>query len=222
MLMPVAQKLKQARLAQGLSLSSLARASGLSKGFLSQVESGDANPSLASLQRLASALSMTMGELLSDQATAHSGSTRGRARLIRRVPGERARSSVTQVGAAGTGIAYVAYLEPSAHLESGELAEGRDAYLMVLSGDVRFSQAGEVFVLAEGDSLSFPLSERYLLTTTGRKSSLLLVFSSAADLPRIVEPPVRLDFRPAEKSAHTEGPLRLVAMRAARSAGRGR
>ena len=223
--MPVAQKLKQARLGRGLSLTRLAAASGLSKGFLSQVESGATNPSLASLERLAAALSLSVSELLSDAVAESGAGSPYSARLVRRAPGEFGRSNVAQVGTTSQGVAYVAHLGPAAHLEPANLSKG-DAYLMVLSGEVKFTQLGTALSVAEGDSLSFPLSEQYLLIPqTGRRASLLLVLPSERALPRVVEAPVKLDLSPArfaEKSSRGEGPLRLVEMRAARSSGRGR
>ena len=47
--MTLGERIHEARLAQRLTVAGLAGASGLTKGFISQVESGRSNPSIASL-----------------------------------------------------------------------------------------------------------------------------------------------------------------------------
>jgi transcriptional regulator with XRE-family HTH domain len=225
-LMTLGERLKQARLARNMSLAALARLSGLSKGFLSQVETGAANPSLASLQRLVTALSISLSDLVATEA-ARTQAAAGRPRLVRRVQPELDRSSLTQTGAGSHGLVYVAHLLPGGFLESATPPGGEDAYLMVISGEVQFSQPGTSLRLGQGDSLTFPLSQHYRLASqSGLRASLLLIVRSARDLPRLVDMPLveRLPVRrEGELSvAAFQGPLRLVAMRAARRADGGR
>jgi XRE family transcriptional regulator, regulator of sulfur utilization len=54
--------LRQLRTAKQLSLRSLAERTGFSASFLSQVENGQASPSIASMERIAAALGVTMGQ----------------------------------------------------------------------------------------------------------------------------------------------------------------
>lgn len=225
--MTLGERLKQARLARNLSLTALARTSGLSKGFLSQVESGATNPSLRSLQSLAQALSLSVSDLVATEALPPTSTESPRLRLVRRMHAERARSELRPIGATSQGAVYVAHLLPGSALESSAASGSADAYLMVLSGEVDFSQPGTALALGEGDSLSFPLAPGYRLTGHKRfRSSLLLVLGSARDLPRIVEGAYReAGMAPqADRVAGVDfqGPLRLVAMRAARTAERGR
>jgi hypothetical protein len=98
---------------------------------------------------------------------------------------------------------------------------------MVLTGEVEFRQAGSSLNLSEGDSLTFSLSQGYRLAGHRRfRSSLLLMLKSERDLPHLAEAPFRevADFATEAPAARSEfqGPLRLVAMRAARTAERGR
>ncbi|MDW7709895.1 MAG: cupin domain-containing protein [Deferrisomatales bacterium] len=57
------QKLKSARLARGYSLEELARRTGFSKSFLSQIENGKNSPSIASLKTITQVLGVSIGEL---------------------------------------------------------------------------------------------------------------------------------------------------------------
>jgi transcriptional regulator with XRE-family HTH domain len=54
--MQLGRKIRDLRLRRGLTVQQLAEATGLSKGFISQVENSRTSPSLATLQDLARAL----------------------------------------------------------------------------------------------------------------------------------------------------------------------
>lgn len=60
----VAGNVRRLRLGRGMSLRDLAEATGSSKGLLSQVERGVANPTLGVLTRIADALDVTLHELV--------------------------------------------------------------------------------------------------------------------------------------------------------------
>src|SRR5438445_6378756 len=61
----VGATLQKLRLQRGLTLEDLSRAAGVSKSMLSQIEREKANPTIAVAWRLANALGIGMGELLS-------------------------------------------------------------------------------------------------------------------------------------------------------------
>ena len=57
------KRLRQERKSQGLSLEDLARRTGFSKSFLSQIENARNSPSIASLKRITEALGVSIGSL---------------------------------------------------------------------------------------------------------------------------------------------------------------
>lgn len=59
----IGPKLRATRLAQGLTIDQLARASGLNKGFISRVERDATSPSVATLLALCQVLSLPIGAL---------------------------------------------------------------------------------------------------------------------------------------------------------------
>jgi mannose-6-phosphate isomerase-like protein (cupin superfamily) len=147
--------------------------------------------------------------------------------LVRRVQPERDRSSLTQTGAGADRAVYMAHLLPGGSLEAAASHGGSDAFVMVVSGEVQFSQPGTSLRLVEGDSLTFALAPYYRLAALGGAvASLILVVRSSRDVPRLVETPfgesVRARSQRVVAGTEAHGPLRLVAMRAARTAGRGR
>jgi transcriptional regulator with XRE-family HTH domain len=227
MLMTLGERLKQARLARNISLTALARLSGLSKGFLSQVETGSTNPSLGSLQRLAQALSLSISDLVATEATRPGVGATSRPRQVSQIQPPSDKSSLTQVSSNSLGVVYMVHLLPGSYLEAAAGTSSDDAYLMVLSGEAHFVQPGTSLKLADGDSLTFSLSQPYRLSAHIRsRVSLLLMVQSARELPQVVDVPFRERLRVQSEGravrAEFQGPLRLVAMRAARVAERGR
>jgi XRE family transcriptional regulator, regulator of sulfur utilization len=64
----IARAVRAQRLAQGMSLGDLARASGLSKTILARIERAEGNPSVETLWRLSSALGLPLGTLMAQEA----------------------------------------------------------------------------------------------------------------------------------------------------------
>lgn len=58
----IGQRLRQVRLAHGLSQRALAKRAGVANATISQIESGDANPSVGALKRILDGLDMDMGQ----------------------------------------------------------------------------------------------------------------------------------------------------------------
>lgn len=60
------KKIKDIRLSKGVSLRDLAKHTGLTRSFLSQVERGKTNPSIASLERIAHALNIHLSHFFKE------------------------------------------------------------------------------------------------------------------------------------------------------------
>src|SRR5258705_9980326 len=65
--MQLGKKIRDLRLRRGLTVQQLAEATGLSKGFISQVENNRTSPSLATLQDLARALETSVAYLVVEE-----------------------------------------------------------------------------------------------------------------------------------------------------------
>jgi transcriptional regulator with XRE-family HTH domain len=152
----IGPRLREARRRQGLSLSGLAERSGLTKGFLSQVERDLTSPSVGTLLRLCQALELPVGHLFDG---AHTPIVRS---------GER-----TPIGFGGTAVSEFRLTpaeESRVMLILSEIApgggSGDDPYSLgsdaevayVLEGTLHLTVAGTRYVLAAGDTLSFDAS----------------------------------------------------------------
>jgi transcriptional regulator with XRE-family HTH domain len=230
------EKLRALRLRRNMTQAQLAAASRLSKGFLSQIEHGLANPSLDSLRRIASSLGVALSELVEDShdmqaACRHGGQAEGPLQAVR------ARAPEAEVGIRELAVtpesAFVRVgLPPGGRLEGGAGTAGRApsegqamaiAVCLPVKGSVSLQQQGQTVMLFAGDVATWDAMKPY--TLENRAQSAALVFLS---IPRAAGLPVMAvggkQASPAKMQAgmeHLQGPFRLVAMRAARRQMRG-
>lgn len=180
------EALRNRRQLAGLSLRALGGRVGLSASFLSQVERGQAEPSVGTLMRLAEALEIPAGELIGS-----SGGARPGERVIRR--GNRRRVTVPGAGAelellsddAAQGLeAAIVTLQPGGTSRAGPQAvEGGDRLLHVIDGEIELAIGAERVVLAPGDSFTVPAGQPYAIAS-GSERPLRYLTALARTGPR--------------------------------------
>ena len=152
----IGRTLRALRQSRGLSMGALARAAGLSKTIVSNIEAGDSNPSLESLWRLAGALDVTLSDLIGDPSPP-------RARLIRQGEGSPISSSsglegrlLHAEGAPHRTEIFGFALAPGAHYSSAPHLPGTEELVFCLSGTLEIGPDGGREFLGEEDALWFP------------------------------------------------------------------
>jgi transcriptional regulator with XRE-family HTH domain len=163
----IADNLRERRHLLGLSLNDLARASGVSRAALSQIETCKTNPSLSVLWNVAVGLQIPFAELLSGSVVTSS--------LLRHVDAEPLRSAdgsfesrpLTRAGA-GPGVeAYELRLIGRGKHVAEPHSEGTRELIVVLSGSLRMTLGLESYVLGLGDSLVFAADQRHIYENPG-------------------------------------------------------
>lgn len=164
----VGERLRAIRRLRRATLKTVADRAELSESFLSQVERGRANASIASLKRIAAALGVNVADLFEPN-----GST-ARPRVLRR--------DVRPNLAFGTlGRKFMLTPRPLEHLQVivGELDAGgstgdepythgdSEELLVVLEGVVSLQLGAEVFELERGDSIDYRSSMPHRLVNVG-------------------------------------------------------
>ena len=177
----VGERLRAIRTLRRVTLRTVAERSELSESFLSQVERGRANASIASLKRIAGALGVTVADLFEPNGY------RSRPRVMRR----ESRPALTF----GTlGQKYMLTPRPLEHLQVivGEFEAGgstgdepythgdSEELLVVLRGTVHLQLGTEVFELGNGDSIDYRSSTPHRLTNAGE---------GTAEVMWIISPP---------------------------------
>lgn len=136
----VGRRVRQMRQERGLSLSALARAAGIGKGSLSELESGRRNPTLDTLYAVAGPLGVPLAALVDDAGAA---AVADDALGIERVHVAVEDHTTTEV--------YLLTIGAGATRRSPAHAPGTVEQLVVLSGECRLEVEDEVSVLAPGD-----------------------------------------------------------------------
>jgi transcriptional regulator with XRE-family HTH domain len=150
----IGHRIRAARELRGISLRRLAQLTGVSSGFLSQLENEHSNASVATLKKIAEALGSTTAELIDG--------TRPEGRVLRKAarPAFHSGGGLTKYLLTGT---------PQRNLEiyTGELevhgGTGEELYvhgnaqevLVCLKGRVEVRLSGESYVLESGDSVEY-------------------------------------------------------------------
>ena len=150
----IGRRLKAVRQARRLTLTDVAEASGLTKGFLSKLERDQASASVAALVRVCAALGISPGSLFEAQSggeAVRAGSYppiafggEGLTEYLLTPSGERRVQAILSEIAPGGGSGEEAYALP-AEVE----------FVFVLEGDLEVTVGGEVTVLGAGDAFTF-------------------------------------------------------------------
>jgi transcriptional regulator with XRE-family HTH domain len=168
----IGERLRAIRTLRRITLRTVAERAELSESFLSQVERGRANASVASLKRIAGALGVNVSDLFEPNGSASrprvleresrpmlTFGTLGQKYMLTPRPLEHLQVIVGEFEAGGsTGD------EPYTHGDSEEL-------LVVLEGVVHLQLGTEVFELNQGDSIDYRSSTPHRLTNAGGETA---------------------------------------------------
>ena len=185
--MQLGKKIRDLRLRRGLTVQQLAEASGLSKGFISQVENSRTSPSLATLQDLARSLETSVAYLVVEEDQIP--------HVVR--AGER---PTLHVGG-NTSTVEVLSAQPRRNLEliQAELPPGVPAgdkrhyhhgeeVVLCLQGRVNLTCGEHVLMLEEGDSCHFDGRVPHAVENAGSGIAKVLI----AMTPAAFEPMFRV------------------------------
>jgi transcriptional regulator with XRE-family HTH domain len=228
--MMVGEHIRKLRLDRKMSLADLAEASRLSKGFISQLESGKSNASLASLHRLAQALDVPLSVLVSSEH----GAPEPGAETLAQAPTFDSNYSLDDLiplaalSGSQAGTHFVATIPRNSSLKAGRGRSGANvgtAIAVVLHGNARMRQ-GSTFVNGSvGSVMSWAADDEYWLENTGSGAAKVLLFLPVGSaMPKVVATH-HVDVRTSTRerySSTSDGPMRLAEMRARRLAGQRR
>jgi transcriptional regulator with XRE-family HTH domain len=174
----LAANLRRLRIARHLSLSALARATGISKATLSGVENRRSNPTVDTLAALAGALGVSLGELIERAPL-------GEIRVVRAALSRSERRDgvdwrrLDEVASAGrVELAEIALEARRVH-EIEPLANGSWAHVYVIQGKLIAGPVERSTELASGDYAAFPADVPHAYEA-GRHPARALVLTHAA------------------------------------------
>lgn len=173
----VAENMRRIRLARGMSLRDVAAKANLSKALMSQIERGVANPTIATLTQVSSALDISFSELTRSSqiepqivpaVDGSDGPSGGR--LLFSMP-ERRRFDVSE-----------GHLHPGEQGVPSDHGTGSVEYGYVVDGEVELVLAGrDVLHLKAGDAVQFSAASPHLYRALGSASRIVTVVAYSDD-----------------------------------------
>ena len=165
------------RLERGWSLEALARASGVSRSMLSEIERDQANPTLAVTLRIARAFGMNLGELIEmPGATSAVTVIRADDRAYHyRSDAHCQIRTLSPLNLEKDVEFYEVQLKPGGALRSAAHFAGTREFLTVQKGQVRVESAEDAETLAPGDSASYRADVPHAIVNTGKGEAVLFL-----------------------------------------------
>ena len=175
----VAGRVASARRTTGLTLSAMATRSGLSPAYLSQIESGSANPTVGTLARVAAGLGSDFGSLLGDGAAPGRLVERFEPRfatvpLLAQLPDGSGVWDLTAVGSARL-FARLVRGAPADHAEP--ISHPGEEFVAVLSGRCDLRVGSVVRTLHQADGCHLSASDQHEITAPSDDLLLLVILS---------------------------------------------
>ncbi len=151
----VAENLRQRRKAKGLSLDDLARASGVSRAALSQIETCKSNPTVGVLWKIAVGLAVPFAELIGAPRSGAAVLRRSDSQLLRSSDGRFESRPLAPAGASPLVELYELRIAARSTHRAEAHAPGTHEIVVVLTGQLRLSVDDERYELGAGDSIAF-------------------------------------------------------------------
>ena len=168
----VGSQIRRRRRDRGLTLASVAEATGLNLGYLSQVENDKASPSLETLAALADALDVPIAWFLLEQSVAPRV-VRASERPMRELPGTGAELSRVDGGLARDIAIFEGTMPVGAR--TGFHAHPGDEHHIILAGTVRIRQGDTVVDAGPGDYVLLDGTLPHDAEVLGRRPARLII-----------------------------------------------
>jgi transcriptional regulator with XRE-family HTH domain len=175
----IGPELKRLREDAGLSLRTFAELAGFSAGFISQVENSVVSPSIASLEKMASTLGVTLAELFTPASVPQAAIVRVDARPSFRSSWSKACiDALMPLNGSRRLEALMVTLDPGGANGKRPAPAGRDQFAMVWEGRVVLTHAGEDIQLNRGDSVLIRAGVAHRWFNAWREAAQVLIVSS--------------------------------------------
>lgn len=157
----IAAKVKSLRAKAGLSLETLAQASGVSRSMLSLIERAETSATAVVLEKIATALDVSLAALFeAGEASPASPLIRASARVVWTDPESGYQRSNISPPGIDAPFHLVEVTLPVGCRVSFDLEAGRPAFhhqIWILEGSLRLREGDAVYTLEEGDCLAMPI-----------------------------------------------------------------
>ncbi|HWK44480.1 MAG TPA: helix-turn-helix domain-containing protein [Stellaceae bacterium] len=173
----IGSKLRTLRLERKLSISDLAMKAGVSAGIISQIERGKSNPSMKTLQRIRTALGVSLWAFLDHSPSETSqdpGFVRRASDRLRIVVGQSQLIKELLSPHNDESLRFmIITMPPNSQTEEVLIGEGEKGGF-ILDGEVELTVAGRAATLAKGDSFQFRSHQSHQMANNTASSAQVL------------------------------------------------
>ncbi len=168
----VGETLAALRQTGALSLDALSRKAGVSKSMLSQIERGQANPTVAVVWRLANALNVGMGDLLGARLPAQPAAIELLA--AHAVPAIRSPDGLCElrilgpIGLAGQFEWYALSVQPGGVLDSQPHETGTQEHLSTMAGALEVQAGDQSQRIKTGETARYAADQPHCIRNAGK------------------------------------------------------
>ena len=175
----VGERLRQLRTGRGLSVRTLAAKAGFSPSFISQVEHDQVSPSIASLERMAAVLGVTLGGFFTEPPPSPAVVVRATER--QELTSAWSRATIEALGPAGgtrTLDPIMITLAPGGRSGMRQHAALGEQFVLVCDGVVTLILPEGIYALTQGDAVSIAADIPHQWQNTGSKPARVLIVSA--------------------------------------------
>jgi len=170
--------LKAIRRQRKLTLDQLAKASGVSKSMLSQIERGRANPTVATLWNLTRALGVEINDLIATAAPSAAEITHIKAHQtpeIRSADGRCRLRILSSIDTASRVEWYEIHVQPGGVLASDGHGPGTGEHLTVLDGCLEVETARQTLCVKAGETVRYGADVAHSIYNKSEKTAVALL-----------------------------------------------
>jgi len=174
----IARNLKKIRLVRGLSLDNLAEQTGVSKSILAQIERGEANPTIGTIERILSGLRISITELSEDNSVVSRKVQRKTLEPLKEVKGSYAVYNYFPFEESRSFEIYWIHISPGKEYVIGGHGMSTEEYIMLYEGDLVIYENDEIIELEQGDALRLSTEQEHAYKNVGDvEVKMIIVFS---------------------------------------------
>lgn len=172
----LAEALRAARKARGLSLEGVAQLSGVSRSMVSQIERGESSPTVATLWNLTQALQVDFAGLLAGRAAGGIDVVRAEAAPVIAARGDGVRIRIlSPPESVGSHEVYELIFAPGGVLDSAAHSPGCREHLTVIEGRIAVGSGSESATLGTGDTARYAADRAHRIAAEGGAARAILI-----------------------------------------------
>lgn len=177
---PVGEVIRKLRENQHLSIRTLAGKCGFSPSFISQIEHGQASPSINSLEHIASALEVTLGDFFRTGEAPSPAVIRATGRPA--LESQWSRASIESLGRIGSGSRLepvMIALGPGGSSGKRAFARPVEQFVFIVEGEVILTLDKDEQTLASGDAVTIPPGVTHHWKNSAMQKAQILIVSAS-------------------------------------------